>query len=444
MIRLALAACLCSPLLYAGTARAELVPGTAGAQDSLLAVAPDGSPRVAFVAADGAIDLAVRASDGTWTTQAIPVPALEAPAIVGLVQAPSGTDALVESSSGSRLVLAEQRGAAWSVRTVAVAPKNGQLGFGALTLDSGGRPLVAYASLLKTRTSSLHLVHENAKGRLVGEAVTKDGFPPSEQPPTVAPVVLANGTVRVVEAYSGATIEWARTKNHKGWTGQYLYANSLAEPAGVLCAVPNPGGGAWSTWTELFPSANESQLILGLNLGGQKVSVLSHHAFVVALANAPSGPEVAADDYVDLEGARTVYAGLVVDAAGNTVELDGNLEGYALAPDGARQYLLLDPSGLSWYRSPTAPTASVTLSAAVDGASFVLTGKVVHAAPGSSVEIDRETSAGAQPLTTVPLAADGTFTLTDLPPVRPLTYRAIYRDPSGLPLAALVRDVLGA
>jgi hypothetical protein len=47
-------------------------------------------------------------------------------------------------------------------------------------------------------------------------------------------------------------------------------------------------------------------------------------------------------------------------------------------------------------------------------------------------------------MTTVPLAADGTFTLTDLPPSRPLTYRAVYRDASGVPLASLVRTVLGA
>jgi hypothetical protein len=47
-------------------------------------------------------------------------------------------------------------------------------------------------------------------------------------------------------------------------------------------------------------------------------------------------------------------------------------------------------------------------------------------------------------VTTVPLTADGTFTLTDLPPTRPLTYRAIYRDANGVPLASLVRTILGA
>jgi hypothetical protein len=47
-------------------------------------------------------------------------------------------------------------------------------------------------------------------------------------------------------------------------------------------------------------------------------------------------------------------------------------------------------------------------------------------------------------LASLPLTADGTFGLTDTPPVRPLTYRAVYRDANGLPLSALVRSVLGA
>ena len=59
---------------------------------------------------------------------------------------------------------------------------------------------------------------------------------------------------------------------------------------------------------------------------------------------------------------------------------------------------------------------------------------------GGNVEIWRETQAGAELLTTLPLAADGTFSLTDTPPVRPLTYRAVYRDANGLPLSSLVRE----
>ncbi|HEY8316299.1 MAG TPA: hypothetical protein VIG35_05490, partial [Gaiellaceae bacterium] len=93
---------------------------------------------------------------------------------------------------------------------------------------------------------------------------------------------------------------------------------------------------------------------------------------------------------------------------------------------------------------PAAPAATVAISAAVSGASFVLSGSVTSAEPGGSVEIWRETEVGSELLTTLPLAADGSFSLTDTPAVRPLTYRAVYRDADGLPLAALVRTVLGA
>ncbi len=440
--RLALGVVLLSALTLPSLASAELLPGSAGAKDSLLAVAADGSPHVAFVAADGSIVLAARSADGSWAEQTLPTPA-GSPALVGLELGPAGAVILIQATNGSRLSLAEQRPAGWQVRTVATAPRNGVLGFGGLALGRNGRPVVAYAYLLQTRKTFLRLVRENASGRLIGEAVTRNGFPPSTELPTVTPVVLPSGAVRVVEAYSGATIEWSRTKSHKDWIGQFLYANSLALPGGIVRAVADPAGGVWSAWTELFPSYDESQLVLSQNLNGQHTTILNRHAFLVALARTAVGPEVAADDYVDLEGGRTVYAGLVLDTQGGRVELDGNLEGYAVDAAGARHYLLLDAAGVEWYRSPAPPAASVELSAAVSAAAFSLSGRVTGAS-GGSVEIWRETQAGAELLTTLPLAADGTFALTDTPPQRPLTYRAVYRDANGLPLSSLVRSVLGA
>jgi hypothetical protein len=441
--RLALAAVLLSALAVPALARAELVPNSAGATDSLLAVAPDASPRVAFVASDGSIVFGTRTADGVWQEQTVPS-TLAAPALVGLQVAPTGAVLLLEARDGSRLTLAEQEPGGWRVRTVASAPKAGGLGFGGLAIGHDGRPLVAYAYLLKTQKSYLRLVHEDAAGHLVGEAVTRKGFPPSVDLPTVTPIVMPSGAVRVVEAYSGAAIEWSRTRNHKDWVGQFLYANSLGEPAGVLQALADPAGGTWSAWTELFPTAGESDLVLARNLSGQHTTVLSRHAFLVALARAVTGPEVAGDDYVDLEGVRTVYAGIVVAAGGATVELAGDLEGYAIDPAGARDYLLGDAAGVEWYRSPAPPSATVALSAAVSGAAFVLSGTVTGAAAGGTVEIWRETQTGSELAATLPLAADGSFSLTDTPPSRPLTYRAIYRDANGLPLAALVRTLLGA
>ena len=142
--------------------------------------------------------------------------------------------------------------------------------------------------------------------------------------------------MRVLETYDSATIEWSRTKDHKDWIGQLVYGTSLGSPAGVVQAQAVIGA-VWSAWTELFPSFGESQLLLTVHGHGESTVILSHHAFLVSLALARGGPEVAGDDYVDLAGARTVYAGIVVDAAGAAVELAGDLYGYAVDAAGGRQ-----------------------------------------------------------------------------------------------------------
>jgi hypothetical protein len=413
----------------------------------MLAVAADGSPRVAFAAADGSLVVGTRSADGTWSEQTIAGLPGSRVLVVGLEVAPSGaTVLLAEDPAAHWLALAEQQGATWRVRTVAKAPAGGLLGFGGLAVDASGRPLVAYVSEQKTRKTWLRLVHEDSTGRLVGERVTRAGFPSSDVLPAAAPVVLPGGAVRVVEAYDDATIEWQRTKNHKDWAGQYLYATALGSPAGVVKAAAGPGG-VWSAWTELFPSFDESQLLVTLHQNGEKTTILSHHAFLVSLALAPTGVEVAANEYVDLEGARTIFAGIVADTNGGSLELAGDLKGYDVDAAGGRQYLLVRPDGLDWYRTASAPVTHVALAAAVQGGAFALSGSVqgVSGTPAAgAVELWRETAAGSELLTTLPLAADGTFSTVDTPPVRPLVYRAVYVDPaSGLPIAALLRTVLG-
>lgn len=452
MKRLALVVAVASALFAAGlshtgVARAENVPDSAGASDAMLAVAADGSPRVAFAAADGSLVLGTRSGDGTWTEQTIAGLPGSRVLVVGLAVAPSGaTVLLAEDPAAHWLALAEQRVGGWTVRTVAKAPAGGLLGFGGLALDHSGRPLIAYAYELKSTKTWLRLVHEDSEGRLVGERVTRSGFPSSDVLPAAAPVVLPSGAVRVVEAYDAATIEWARTKNRKDWIGQFVYGTALGSPAGVVKAAAGPGG-VWSAWTELFPSYDESQLLLTLHHLGETTTIVSHHAFLVSLALSASGPEVAGDDYVDLEGARTVFAGIVADTQGNSVELAGDLKGYDIDFAGGRQYLLVQPDGLDWYRAAVAPTAHVTLSAAVQGAAFALSGNVQGPSGtpvAGTVELWRETATGTELVTTLPLAADGSFSYVDSPPVRPLLYRAVYVDPaSGLPLGSLLRTVLG-
>lgn len=443
MKRAALGALLASALLVPASARAETLPGSQGAQDALLAVAPDGSPRVAFVGADGSLEVAARATDGTWTAQ--PLPGLPGRALVaGLAVAPAGgVDVLAEDPAGHWLALAEQQGTSWRVRTVATVPAGGLLGFGGLVLDRTGLPVIAYVYELASHKTWLRLVHESPAGTLAGERVTRDGFPSSDALPSAAPVVLPGGAVRVLETYTSATIEWARTKDHKDWKGQIVYGTVLGSPAGVVQGAAVTGA-VWSAWTELFPSFGESQLLLGLHGHGETTTILSHHAFLVSLVLAAGAPEVGADDYVDLAGARTAFAGIVANASGTAVELAGDLFGYAVDPSGGRQYLLLDQDGLGWYRAATAPTARVDLSVTVDGASFLLSGRVEGAAAGASVEVWRETETGPQLFTSLPLAPDGTFSTADLPPARPLTYRVVYRDPvTALPLASLFRTLLG-
>ena len=430
-------------LLSAGLAQAELVPGAEGASDAALAVAPDGSPRVAFVGAGGSLTMASRTAGGAWAAdvlRGLPGPRI---VIVGFAVARDGSQSLLAEDAGGRwLALAERRGGAWRVRRVATAPRRGLLGFGGLALDRRGRPLVAYAYELASHKTWLRLVHEDRKGRLVGERVTRAGFPPSDVLPAATPVVLPSGAVRVVETYDRATIEWARTKNHKDWIGQLLYGSAIGSAAGVVQAQADAGG-VWSAWTELFPSFDESQLLLTLHHNGERTVVLHHHAYLVPLVLTSAGPEVAADDYVDVAGARTVFAGVVLDATGGSLELGGKLDGYATDAGGGRQYLLEQPDGLAWYGTAAAPAAHVELSAAVAGAAVGLSGSVTGGA-GGSVELWRETTAGSTLVAAPPLGPDGTFAFTDTPPAGPVTYRAVYRDPaSGLPLASLQRSVLG-
>src|SRR5438105_14141366 len=111
-------------------AHAETVPGSQHASDSLLAVAPDGSPRVAFVA-DGAVELATRAADGTWSEQPLGGFPGTSILVVGLAVAPNGSAVVLAEDSGARwLALGDQQAGSWRVRMLATAPADGLPGVG--------------------------------------------------------------------------------------------------------------------------------------------------------------------------------------------------------------------------------------------------------------------------------------------------------------------------
>lgn len=411
-------------------ARAETIPGTQQARDALLAVGPDGTPHVAYVTAADTVAVAARAADGTWSAQPVAVPA-------GTLLGFDGTALLVEASDGSKLWLAlAGADGAWQTRRIATAPRGGVLGLGGLATTATGGHVVAYASLRPPDRSSLVLVRQS--GTRVTTKTLVAGFPRTLDPPGAAPVVLPSGRVDVVETADGETIQWYF--GPQGWTGQFLYANALGTNGGVTAAVAPPRAGVWTAWTELFSSYGESHVIVALHREQTYTAILSHHAFVVTLT---PQLEVAADDYVSLPGNRLAYAGEVLGIAGPPLELAGDLYGYA--PDGdGRQYLLLDAGGLEWFRTAAPPPERVTISAAPDPAGIRLSGRVTGAVPGGSVELWKETPSGPVHADTLPLAPDGSDTVVDAPTGTPVVYRAIYRDPaSGLPIAALDREVLG-
>ena len=444
-MKYALATALALALLLPAAARAELVPGSVAATDGSLAVAPDGSPRVAYFAS-GQLVVASRDGDGAWTveeTAALP----GSNALIDAVAAGSGSVfVLVQDSGGRWLALEERTASGWRAHLlVRSVPHNASLGLAGLALDRSGRPVVAYALRLPTRKTFLRVVRPDARGRYLTAAVTKGGFPPSRTVPSAAPVVLASGEVRVVETYEQAAIEWA--PQGRTWVGQLLYASALGAAAGPVAALAGSGG-VYSAWTELFAGFNESHVLLVLHRSGEQTTILHRHAFLVGLVLGPDGPEAAANDYVDgadLGAPGGIdYAGLLVGASGAVAELDGRVVGYAADGSGGRQILLRGDDGLQWYRTTAVPSVQLTLAASPAAEGVALSGSLAGAA-GGSVELYREQPGRPRTLVaTVPVGGDGSFSATDALPPGPTLYRAVYRDlAGGLPYAALLRLPVG-
>ena len=445
-VRLAVLTALAFVLVVPAAARAEGVPGTLGAASAKLAVAPDGTPRVAAIVG-GRLVLASRSATAGWSSQLAPKLPTTSAFVAGVAVAPGGrVDVLVEEAQGSWLALVQRRAAGWQTHVIVrKLTKRGVLGVAGLALDHAGRPVVAYAVGYPTRKTWLRLVRVDARGRYVTTGITKLGFPPSDSVPSAAPVVLPNGRVRVVETYSSAAIEWA-TKGPKSrvWQGQFLFTSPLGSPAGpVAAAAATPG--VWSCWTELYPDFAESHIVLALHRDDERSTVLANHAYLVGLVATSAGAEVAADDYVDgsvVGGSPSAfdYAGLLLSSSGQTVELAEQIEGYALEPDGGRQLLLVGPAGLEWYETPSLPSVTVNLTGAPVAGGVGLSGRVAGAT-GGSVQLLRERPGEAPVLVaTVPLAADGSFSAVDSAPPSLSLYRAVYRTaPDGVPFGSLLR-----
>ena len=220
-------------LLLPGTAEAEVV--APGVSQGALAVARDGSPRVAWIEGRRLL-LATR--DGSWRPTSIAT----LPTVDGRVAGVSENAVLVEGRrTWIRLVV--RSGSRWRVLVVADAPKRTLLGVSGFALDASGRPAAAYALQEADNATSLHLVRLATSGRLTRTRITQKGFPTSLVPPAAAPVLWPDGTIRVVESFSqrGANaILWRR--EGKRWWGRVLHASALGAAPSPSTRLPRPTG----------------------------------------------------------------------------------------------------------------------------------------------------------------------------------------------------------
>lgn len=391
--------------------------------DARLAVAADGTPTVAYVSG-GVLSIA-RRTLGSWPAQTVALP---------------GSDVEIDGVSivndGETLVLARDRNGTWLALVTETAqglrvhlihpdaPKD-LIGPSGLALDHHGRAVLAYALWVPSHATYLRLVREDARGRLVTSRITRGGFPSTPTPAGAAPVVLASGALRVVETYLPAAIEWRPIPNND-WLGQFLHGTALGVPTGRVGVAAN-GSAVFAAWTEDYPTLGPPGVMLAVHKHHVFNGLALQNAIFAALALTPHGAELAANRCV----ADNVCGALVAGT-----ELDGIVADYAADATGGRQVLLVDATGLAWYRSPAPLAVHVTLGA-VEGQ---LAGRV-DGASGGSVAVYRENAGGSRTLVaTVPLAPDGTFTATDptLGPAAPAAYRAVWTDPAtSIPYASL-------
>ena len=418
--------------LLPAVAHAEVV--TESAASAVLAVGARGTPTVAYLD-DRVLVVSTRRASG-WQPErvALPVPATEA----ALVSASVGRDGrpavLLEDFVRRMLVVAWRRQSGWLVLRVATLAAGSQLGVGGLAIEPRGTPVVAYAFRRPSLKSFLRLVRIDPRGRATTIPITKLGFPNSAVPPSAVPHITRSGRIRVVEAYTSALIDWF--PDGRTWTGQFLFASQLGSPLGRVLAVPGPTS-AVVAWTQDYPSFGESHVLVqqGRPTGG--AADLLPHARLAALTLAGGRPEVAANDWVDVDGAE-IDAGMLAFSDAPPVELDGQVAGYA-AVGATRHLLLATARGLEWFSSPR-PATRVSL--AVDATTGDATGRVDGVA-GGTVELYREAlDTGRQLVATASIRPDGSFAAKV--PVLPTLYRAVYRDPvSGIPYGALLRSPLG-
>ena len=273
-------------LLFPGTAEAEVV--APGVSQGALAVARDGSPRVAWLEGRRLL-LATR--DGAWRPTSIAT----LPTVDGRVAGVSENAVLVEGRrTWIRLVV--RSGSRWRVLVVAEHRSAPCLASRASrsTPQAGPRSRMPSRRRTTQRRSSSSGWRRAGASRARGSP--RKGFPMSLLPPAAAPVLWPDGTIRVVESFSqrGANaILWRR--EGKRWRGRVLHASALgAAPLPLYAAAA--ADGVYVAWTIPYVTFGENHLVLSSRIDRSTSLVLHPNAFAAALVLGPSGPEIAANE----------------------------------------------------------------------------------------------------------------------------------------------------
>jgi hypothetical protein len=259
--------------------------------------------------------------------------------------------------------------------------------------------------------------------------------------------VIVGGRVHVIERYGYrgvlATLEWYPDK--RTWTGLGIDASLGDFPIGPLYAGLSPTGTLFAAWTDSISLYGDAPVTLARRAHEASSRIVLDRALTTALALPRTGAEVAANEWVGagdlgLGGERMDWAATIV-RKNQRVELDGWIAAYGLAPRGARDLLLVGPTGLSWFRAPSRPATRMTIAASseTDGKVHV-SGRVVGVGSGR-VAIYRERPGFARQLLGHAAISAGTFSFSARSANRPVLYRAVYTDPvTGIPFAALLRE----
>ena len=434
-------------LVTAGGASAETV--ARGTGFGILALDAHGTPSVAYVHGR-ALVVATRTKPNQWArAEAASVPT--GSSVMAFTIGPHGPVVLAGSADSRRIYLVRRRSIGWQTVVIASVTPKYRLGWPGLVLDRHGLPVVSYTRWdVPTLKSRLLLDRIDAKGRVQTRRITLEGFPKSYIPPPSTPVLFGD-KAHVIESYGYkgvvGTIEWY--PDRKTWTGLGLDAGLGDWPLGpVLAGVRH--GVLHAAWTEslLTMDLTAAPVALASRRHFASTSYVLDRALATALALPATGPEVAANQWVGssdlgLEGDEDVWAGTVIRGATH-IEVDGWIAGLAAAPKGGRDLLLGGVDGLRWFRVPHALTTSVSIQASDDRTTVSLSGRV-HGATTGSVTIYRERPGEARTAVGRAALSGGAFAFTDVPPARPLTYRAVYTDPqTGVPYAALLRNPIDA